>query len=291
MPKRQRLRPPQTVARELYLKSGNACAFPKCDSRLVDKRGIFIGEIAHIVGASEDGPRNDRNFDAEDARAAANLMLLCPSHHTRIDRDEGTWTISVLKQMKASHEALFTNFISEMIDGATRIRDRTKDSPGIPARTLDAWLNGWDEGPGDLSSEELERERARFDAMFDAITKLSKEARDLLVVVVSESLDREPAGHGVPYIELDILQRKTYLGVEEFRGLLNELTVQGVVSVEYECEFDQLPYVELRMPGAIDNELWLWVAAFLRATGSDFTEFFADLRFDLLDSTEPGGDD
>lgn len=44
----KRLAPKQEVLRELYIKSGNECAFPGCHNVLVDENGKFVGEVCHI---------------------------------------------------------------------------------------------------------------------------------------------------------------------------------------------------------------------------------------------------
>ena len=40
----KRLKPTVEVLRELYLKSGNQCAFPGCYNAMVDDNGNFIGQ-------------------------------------------------------------------------------------------------------------------------------------------------------------------------------------------------------------------------------------------------------
>ena len=53
----KRLAPTSEVARELYLKSGNQCAFPGCEKVMINSEGTFIGQICHIEAAMPDGPR------------------------------------------------------------------------------------------------------------------------------------------------------------------------------------------------------------------------------------------
>lgn len=53
--------------------------------------GMRWGEVAHIMPASPKGPRGQAHHDTQQAQALtndpANLMLLCPSCHDKIDRD------------------------------------------------------------------------------------------------------------------------------------------------------------------------------------------------------------
>ncbi|SDP17247.1 hypothetical protein SAMN04487788_2354 [Microbacterium testaceum StLB037] len=98
----------------LWSSAANRCAYPPCEQRLVaDLRnpedasatiGRVIGEEAHIRSSKPSGPRHDpkytRSLDAYD-----NLILLCPTHHTAIDKDNGSaWSVEDLLQLKADHE-------------------------------------------------------------------------------------------------------------------------------------------------------------------------------------------
>lgn len=95
----------------LYVSAGGRCSFPGCEKRLVRPgegraRAVNIGELAHIVAASRQGPRGGHPLDdvERDARAS-NRILLCPSHHTEIDKEPLIYTVEVLRQMKDDHEA------------------------------------------------------------------------------------------------------------------------------------------------------------------------------------------
>ena len=94
----------------LYADSGNECAFPGCRERLVkpgeqSAKAVNVGQAAHIVAASRQGPRGGAplNDEERDVRAA-NRILVCPTHHSEIDRQPLVYTVEVLRQMKADHE-------------------------------------------------------------------------------------------------------------------------------------------------------------------------------------------
>ena len=72
----KRLTPKSETLRELFLKSGNQCAFPDCDARMIDKEGNFIGQLCHIEAAEDGGPRFNANMSNEERRAYENLMLI-----------------------------------------------------------------------------------------------------------------------------------------------------------------------------------------------------------------------
>lgn len=81
----KRLTPKQEVLRELYIKSENQCAFPKCHNVLVDEKGNFVGEVCHIEAAMPGGERFNPNMTNKERRSYDNLLLMC--HHHYVVRD------------------------------------------------------------------------------------------------------------------------------------------------------------------------------------------------------------
>jgi len=107
-----RLDLPDSERALLYAQSGNECAFPGCRTVLVEPRAgagaaVNIGKAAHIIASSRQGPRGDSLLSQiELDKSAANRILLCPDHHDRIDQEPLVYTVMVLLQMKADHEAM-----------------------------------------------------------------------------------------------------------------------------------------------------------------------------------------
>ena len=107
-----RLSVPQKEQNILFAKSGNRCAFPKCDSPViaeVDDERERIAEMAHMIAYSDDGPRSDPALAPEDRNKASNLILLCPTHHTLVDKLEHQYHVHVLREMKRQHEGKFAS--------------------------------------------------------------------------------------------------------------------------------------------------------------------------------------
>lgn len=106
--------------------SGGICAFPECSRRLVepgtaDDSVAFLGEMAHVVGESRQGPRGSYPMPDEDRDKHTNLLLLCGDHHKIIDSQPRTYSVSVLRRIKEDHE--------ERIRRAT---SRTTAPPSVP---------------------------------------------------------------------------------------------------------------------------------------------------------------
>jgi hypothetical protein len=62
---------PEKEMKALIALSGGVCAFPNCSTRLVEPGNAaddaaFLGEMAHIVGDSHQGPRGDFSMSDDD---------------------------------------------------------------------------------------------------------------------------------------------------------------------------------------------------------------------------------
>jgi len=86
----KRLQPTSDVVREIYLRSGNECAFPGCMQRIINSEGTLIGELCHIEGALPGSPRFDPGQSNEQRRAYENLVLMCRVHHKETDNEENS---------------------------------------------------------------------------------------------------------------------------------------------------------------------------------------------------------
>ncbi|WP_157681803.1 hypothetical protein [Microbacterium pygmaeum] len=65
----------------------------------------MIGEEAHIRSARQIGPRYDPQYPREKLDTYGNLVLLCPTHHAIVDKDEGAaWPTDAVENLKATHE-------------------------------------------------------------------------------------------------------------------------------------------------------------------------------------------
>lgn len=96
----------------LWSASGGRCAFPGCWERLCyheaeEAAPFTLGEMAHICGDKPGANRHDAGQTDMQRDDYQNLVLLCPTHHTLIDRkeNEAVYTVEALHAMKADHEA------------------------------------------------------------------------------------------------------------------------------------------------------------------------------------------
>ncbi|MCX4481556.1 hypothetical protein OOK44_34825 [Streptomyces cellulosae] len=102
---------PVAQQRKLTQRSGNICAFPEC-GLLLTAQGtpqdpvVVLGEMAHIVAESPNGPRGDSPLTPEERNRYENLILLCNQHHQLIDSEGALakYTVERLQAMKETHE-------------------------------------------------------------------------------------------------------------------------------------------------------------------------------------------
>jgi hypothetical protein len=98
----------------LWGRAGNSCAMSTCRRNLapsIDPEtgktlaavGVILGEEAHIRSSKPDGPRHVAGYGNFDVYG--NLVLLCPTHHTLIDKGAvEDWPIERIERIKSEHE-------------------------------------------------------------------------------------------------------------------------------------------------------------------------------------------
>lgn len=261
------------TARRLFILSGNQCAFPDCVAPLVNERGDFIGQIAHIEGIR--GERFNAGMNNEQRRAFENVLALCYPHHVETN-DEQRFTVEVMRQMKADHEAKFSGVLARMMEAP--LRDMTQESPRSHARNLRRMDEVLEWG---LSNEELQGTVDFVRTGVEALATLPSSTRGVLAVL----LDR---GHvALDEVELPAFELEKVLGISTYElsqhvAILERhrfaafgedwngtVTVQTVTSRENEHFYG--------------SEFWIDLREFCRRTGGKVAEVVSDLRFDVLD--------
>lgn len=97
-------------ARRVWVAAGGRCTFCKefLASDETTGQAVFTGQLAHIVGATEQkrSPRGASSKTAKQRARPENLMLLCPGEHTVIDSPAhwSTYSEAQLQLLKQQHE-------------------------------------------------------------------------------------------------------------------------------------------------------------------------------------------
>lgn len=91
--------------RHIIAMSGGRCN--RCRTKLFLENDFGeiarIGDDAHIVAASENGPRGDSHVDAQQRASFENILLLCKNCHAEVDQQPQEFSVSTLMQLREEH--------------------------------------------------------------------------------------------------------------------------------------------------------------------------------------------
>lgn len=112
---------PQWIKLQVWTEAAGRCQFKNCNKPLwfneltLNKRNF--SKLAHIIGASKDGPRGNKESELL-AKDPSNIMLLCSTCHDEIDDGilKDLYSVEDLRSMKYEH----TNRIRMLIDVPSR---------------------------------------------------------------------------------------------------------------------------------------------------------------------------
>jgi hypothetical protein len=138
---------------------------PKCRSPLL-KGDHVLAEICHIRARRKTGARFDPNLTAKEKDEFKNLLLLCPTCHTLIDKDRKTFTSEVLFEIKDLHERGGSIEITpEISRQSILIFDKLVDSIGVQAiaenRSIAVAIGGDNHAPINIHSPQKKEKSSR----------------------------------------------------------------------------------------------------------------------------------
>ncbi|MFJ2970974.1 HNH endonuclease [Pseudomonas fulva] len=98
---------PQETKLRLFSEAAGHCQHPECLRPLFPAEmggDKHIAEMAHVIPHGEKGPRHEERPDGEfEADSVENLLLLCPTCHTTIDKEPDAYSSSTLLAWKSNH--------------------------------------------------------------------------------------------------------------------------------------------------------------------------------------------
>lgn len=129
----------------LWSNAAGRCSFTDCNERLTVEQAAHsaphtLGEMAHIKGKKKGSNRYDETQTDEQRDSYENFILLCPNHHTLIDKPENEeiFTVDSLIEMKIAHEKEFSKCLdSEKISSIDELKDKISI---YLAENRQAWL-------------------------------------------------------------------------------------------------------------------------------------------------------
>lgn len=277
----KRLEVTKEVLRVLCAFSGNLCAFPGCRHLIFTPEGVLVAELCHIEAAMPGGERFNPDMTNEERRSFSNLMFMCHRHHVITD-DVDEYPVSVLQEMKAKHEALFSldkmsdRIAEELYDYTSQLRVSTVQNLNNLYKTL---------GIENRDDEEREIEVRDFNKQMKFFKSLSTEAKIALITSVERLRD-------------DFFERKKYVDMMEVGRVLSlykpdlyqyfeELEASGLMLIN-EIEIRDNVYRDRHQLKSknreVDNSFFEELYEYCDVHAIDFRKFMLDLDFSRLDT-------
>lgn len=270
--KRKRLAPTRETLRELYLKSGNRCAYPNCKKSLFNNKGIFVAQICHIEAAESGGERFNKNQSNEECRSSANLLLMCYDHHVETD-DVKIFTVERMQRIKAEHEQKYSDVIGTML---LTVVDHTKLTKPSTAETLERMnsLLNWG-----LNKSELSEAVDELREMTERLSRIPIPSRQLFLVLVERG---KKGGFGVDLaLEIPEVQQATGLSNKELRECFSILDGNRFTFDNDRNDFG----VEVVGVSSLDSgwPIWVDIRQYCKMEGIELSNFIINLDFSILD--------
>ncbi len=202
----------------LWGRAANRCAFSDCKIELtIDGEIDTLGEMAHIIAKSPDGPRGTSDISLESRDNYENLILLCPTHHKMIDNNTKEWTVEKLKQTKKKHEKWVTEQLDKgaitipSIDNSDFLNDRKKN--WLDSSQNYAWIIS-SITPLNISEDVINPLEPNF---LEALNRLEL-PRDISFNPVVNTYSTQPNEYGVGNEEVRAIQKGSSHRVHIFRN-------------------------------------------------------------------------
>lgn len=268
----KRLAPKQEVLRELYIKSGNQCAFPECHNVLVDEKGNFVGEVCHIEAAMPGGERFNPDMTNEERRSYDNLLLMCHHHHVVTD-DVKEYTVERLKKIKKEHEAKYSGIIGQMMNSVTDYGISLEYTPCSNCKRISKVLD-WR-----LTDEQNRESAETLNKLLGKLRDLPIETRQLLGIMVMRSY-QEREDCVVPIHEIE---KATGLKPED---MIQNIEILGRRGIASEIEIDvrkNVPICILWKDFESSWPYWNDIRRFVELTETSIKRICCDLDFSVFD--------
>lgn len=279
--KAKRLAPKRDTLRELFLKSGNLCAFPGCGQLMMDAEGTFIGQVCHIEAAEEDGERFNSTMTNEDRRAASNLMLMCYQHHQKTN-DVKAYPVEKLKQMKDDHERRFSRPDRAILETLTDWTELDAPTEARNLMRLDKVL-GWNS-----DATELKEAAEELNVYVAHLRSVPIELRKFVGAVMKRAVKMEHSrvvktGMAGTLILISDLKGAFNLGERAIAERANQLDAYGLGDID-QIDTDMGPKPAVRIRDLKSGwPLWRDIVTFCEQAEEPLEAFTEDLDFARLD--------
>jgi hypothetical protein len=208
MADRGKASPDRVTQQRLFAASAGHCQNPHCNASLFEENQggtVHVAEMAHVFAAKDDGPRGRAELSPAERGAFENLIVLCSSCHTKIDKAEADYPPEMLLEWKSAHQTAIENLF-----GAVKFATRAEALSAIEPLMLENSSLFNSLNPSLPYGENPESELAeKWKAAMR--TRILPNNRRILVL-----LDRNR----------DLMNEGERLTLEEFRQHVNDLTLR-----------------------------------------------------------------
>ena len=269
--KPKRVPPSRHTVRELYLKSGNRCAFPGCTKFLFNETGTFIGEICHIEAAEPGGERFNPNQSNAERASFENLVLMCHDHHLETNNVE-KFDVVRMRHIKEEHERLYSDVVGKML---LKVADHTKHQDAVQAKNLQRMNEVLKWGHSD---EELAESLVDLNEFVARLKKVPVPAREALQIIVERS-EKSSYGSGLETQVPEVLH-VTGLSTDELRGICRILDKYNFIGDKGQDEGIEMIGLQMTKEGW---PIFADLKKFCSRSGTDLGEIIVGLDFSVLD--------
>ncbi|MDX8367872.1 hypothetical protein [Cytobacillus sp. IB215665] len=271
----KRLSPKKEVLRELYLKSGNQCAFPGCTEFIMDMDGEIIGQICHIEAAMPGGQRFNTSQENEDRRDFPNLILLCPKHH-KITDNVDKYSVQDLKDMKKEHEQKFSDIVS-------KLQNSIKDHTVLQNYSYTECCKKLSDQLGFGHSEEQLKEDSKvLNKLVDQLRKLAPDSLNLFAIMIQRS---DPMPNSLDYCGEVIIKEITQATGESFNVIADHCVLLEKYGLTTSIDWDEDVRTHVLRIKTIHGvwDFWNDLTKYCKMTDIPLEEFVVNLNFAKLD--------
>lgn len=281
--KKVRKAPSVDTLRRLFALSGNQCARPGCRTVLLSAKGVLVGEVAHIAAESPGGPRFDPKLTEEERRGFNNLLLLCATCHSLVDKDPDSYPRPMVRKWKRDREARF-EAVGDLLRKA--YLDEITDEADSIGLSLPKSLAGFttyyaDRGETAFIDSDTPEEVA---AYVERLRHLSMPDRQLMLAIIEKTIALGGAREDENGITVHPDDLKTIVvngkRLSDYRidKLGQTLDRNGLGSVDSDGY-----QARVSIPSMHIDMNWSELKAFAETKNTTLSAFLVDLKFGLLD--------
>lgn len=265
------------TTKNLMLLSGGRCEL--CTEQLIffkDENTVSnIAQIAHINGLNPGSKRYDKNIKSSMRNQQANLMVLCPNCHKKIDDDSDYYTIDYLKKTKLNFER---NSVKEVM----ALTNKTNLGSFTDFKTGTKFLNFlFEDAPDDIKKlkpsslncqlDNLEDEEAFIIDLIFRLKDLNPDSRSALLKISEGYYDDKNNAFSLKY--------------SYWEGAYGTLLREILLPLHDGYFIDIDAWIE---DGLFDEKLkitesWKFILRFLYTNSTDFDKLIMDRNLEVLD--------